>query len=90
MDVDSNGDEMEIYIEVKTTAGGIDMPFYISRNELEVSRNLKELYYIYRVFDLKENVNNVSHYKLNGAIDESCDLVAVNYMATPKAVSDEE
>ena len=66
------------------------MPFYISRNELEVSRNLKELYYIYRVFGLKENVNNVSHYKLNGAIDESCDLVATNYMATPKAVSDEE
>lgn len=90
MDVDSNGNELEIYIEVKTTAGGVDMPFYISRNELEVSRNLKELYYIYRVFNLKENVNNVSYYKLNGAIDESCDLVAMNYMATPKAASEDE
>lgn len=90
VDVDSDGNELEIYIEVKTTAGGIDMPFYVSHNELEVSRGLKELYYIYRIFNLKENVNNVSYYKLNGAIDESCDLTAMNYMATPKTVSDEE
>ncbi len=38
------------YIEVKTTVGDIDTPFYISENEYEKMRSLKN-YVIYRVFD---------------------------------------
>lgn len=90
VDIDDEGNEQEIYIEVKTTAGGIDMPFYVSHNELEVSRNFRELYYIYRIYNLRENDNRVNYYKLQGAIDESCELTAMNYMATPKSVNDEE
>ncbi len=90
VDIGDDGHEQEIYIEVKTTAGGIDMPFYVSHNELEVSHSLRELYYIYRIFNLKENANSVSYYKLRGAIDESCELTPMDYMATPKSVDNEE
>lgn len=85
MDVDESGNEQEIYIEVKTTAGDKNMPFYVSRNELEVSQKYRELYYIYRIFNLKGNSNSVNYYRLKGAIDECCELTPVDYIAFPDA-----
>ena len=83
MDVDAAGNEKEIYIEVKATAGNKDMPFYVSQNELDVSRKYRELYYIYRIYNLKSNSDSVNYYRLNGAIDESCELIPLDYIATP-------
>lgn len=85
MDVDESGNEQEIYIEVKTTAGDKTMPFYVSRNELDVSQKYRELYYIYRIFNLKGNCNSVNYYRLKGAIDECCELTPVDYIAFPGA-----
>ena len=84
IDVDNNGNEREIYIEVKTTAGNKETPFYVSQNELEVSRKYKELYYIYRIYNLSEKNKIVNYYTLNGAIDEHCELVPIDYIAVPK------
>ena len=90
VDVDEAGHEQEIYIEVKATAGGKNMPFYVSHNELEVSREYRELYYIYRIYNLVRNSNHVNYYRLNGAIDDCCELTPVDYIATPKKHPDEK
>lgn len=43
----------EIYIEVKTTNGGINTPFFISAQEMAVSHAFPEKYRLYRVYDFK-------------------------------------
>lgn len=83
-DVDENGNEVEIYIEVKTTSGDANMPFYVSNRELEISRLYNKLYYIYRIFNLKENNLDVKYYRINGAIDENFELKCVEYLAFKK------
>lgn len=42
----------ERFIEVKSTSGAITSPFYLSRNEREVSEHLSKQWRLYRVFDL--------------------------------------
>lgn len=76
--------ERERLIEVKTTRSGILTPFYLTRNELEVSRSAAEQYSLYRVhsFGLRTRV-----YWLEGALDSSCDLAAHSYRAMPRARS---
>ena len=54
--LDENGNT--IYIEVKSTEGGIDTEFFISPNEVEFSKIHKNNFYIYRVFDL--NIKKLS------------------------------
>lgn len=39
------------YIEVKTTTGGIDTPFFFSDNELQFSEENKQHYYVYRLYN---------------------------------------
>jgi hypothetical protein len=90
MDVDAEGNEQEIYIEVKTTAGDKNMPFYVSHNEISVSRKYGELYYIYRIYNLASNSKRVNYYRLKGAIDKCCKLTPVDYIAIPKRQIDEE
>lgn len=52
-DVDpiSSDKVIEIYIEVKTTIGSRNAPFYISENELNVAKLKGERYKIYRVYN---------------------------------------
>ncbi len=41
----------ELHIEVKTTTGGINAPFYLTDNELEHSRKYADIYYLYRIYN---------------------------------------
>ena len=68
------------YVEVKTTAGGIGRPFYISRAELEVSRTLLDQYVLYRVFRREERFRV---YIIPGPIDRCLHLEPVNFRAWP-------
>lgn len=43
----------EIYIEVKTTIGGISTPFYITIQELKRSKKEKKKYFLYRLYNYK-------------------------------------
>lgn len=52
-DIDENGQERKIYIEVKSTEKGPRSPFFISKKEVETMEKEKENYYIYRVYQLK-------------------------------------
>ena len=71
------------YIEVKTTTGGIDTPFFFSDNELQFSKEHKENYYIYRIYDFgKENNLAIIH----GGLDE-VDAQPVSYRCVMKKES---
>lgn len=62
-DFDENGKEYEIFIEVKTTEEGEKSLFFISSNEINMMKEKKEKYWIYRVSKVnKEPV----FYKING------------------------
>ncbi|EAG2595271.1 DUF3883 domain-containing protein, partial [Listeria monocytogenes] len=68
---------IEIYIEVKTTTGNRDAPFYLSDNELNVARIKGELYKIYRVYDY----NTVPKLKIiNNLFDETLEIKPINYI----------
>lgn len=55
------------YIEVKTTTGGIDTPFFFSNNELQFSLENRDHYYIYRIYDFGKEDNLVI---IHGGLDE--------------------
>ena len=60
--------------------GGFD----ISKRELEVSQRLKEYYYLYRIYNLKQNSSDVNYYKVKGALDKNYDLEATGFRAYRK------
>ena len=71
-------DGRERLIEVKTTAFGERTPFFVSRSELARSEADAERYHLYRVFDFRDHARL---FKLPGAINASCVLEAVTYLA---------
>jgi hypothetical protein len=66
------------FIEVKTTAYSKQVPFFLSRHELEVSRRLADSYHLYRLFRFRKDPRL---YGLSGALDLCCDLDPVQYSA---------
>ncbi|MEZ9166534.1 DUF3427 domain-containing protein [Vibrio cyclitrophicus] len=79
---DENGTEK--FIEVKTTEKTIGTAFFISRNEVEVSRELGSQYWVYRVYDLNKKTGKAKFYPLNGPVEDHFDLVPENYKARVK------
>ncbi len=71
-------DGSDKFIEVKTTAYGKQTPFYVSRNELLVSKASPREYHLYRVFDFRVDPRL---YALRGPIDQACVLEPVQYSA---------
>ncbi|MBU4556347.1 MAG: DUF3883 domain-containing protein, partial [Actinobacteria bacterium] len=70
-------DGSELMIEVKTTGYGIFTPFYVTPNELEVSRGSSN-YRLYRLFDFRLNPRLFS---IAGSLDASCVLEPSQYLA---------
>lgn len=68
-------------IEVKTTRFGPLTPFFVSRNELEVSLERRDEYHLYRLFHFREEPKL---FTLGGAISGSCELEPVSYSVLPK------
>ena len=58
----------EIFIEVKTTRGGKDAPFFISENEYRVSKEKGSKYRLYRLFDFHPNTG-AKFYVKNGSME---------------------
>lgn len=53
-----NGEDFNLrYIEVKTTAGALDTPFFMSENEKSFLEIYRENAYIYRVYNYDKNTN---------------------------------
>jgi len=68
----------ERLIEVKTTKYGAHTPFYVSRNELDVSKTESKRYHLYRIFEFRERPRL---FTLRGALSSTCKLDAANYIA---------
>lgn len=66
-------------IEVKTTKYGRETPFFVSRNELEVSVSRAPSYHLYRLFGFRVGPRL---FVLKGALGETCRLTAASFMAT--------
>ena len=65
-------------IEVKTTGYGKEVPFYLTRNELRVSREHRDEYHLYRIFRFRSDPKLFS---LKGALDDVCLLDPIQYQA---------
>ncbi|MBJ7881634.1 DUF3883 domain-containing protein [Gelidibacter salicanalis] len=81
MSFNENGDKM--FIEVKTTKGGLNSTFYITRNELERSLVEKENYYVYRLYEFDDDNNTGKLLILNGELTNLCQT-PINYKVTMK------
>lgn len=62
----------ELFIEVKTTTSRYDAPFYVTRNELEKSKNGKESFYLYRVYEFDEKLGTAKFYARQGSLEDLC------------------
>lgn len=71
-------------IEVKTTRSDISRPFFLTKNELEISSKSPESYYLYRLFDFDSKLNKGKYYVITGDLNSSLELEALLYMAYPK------
>lgn len=78
---EENGDEK--FIEVKTTRGEINRPFYLTKNEIEFSKINKSNYYLHRIFDFDTNLNVGKFYQIQGDINIALNLDAILYLASP-------
>jgi hypothetical protein len=72
------GTGQERLIEVKTTSYGCRAPFFVTRNELEVSKRKAQEYYLYRIFNFRRLPK--LFYK-QGSLEESFKLDPTEYMA---------
>lgn len=79
---DTNGAEKKI--EVKTTRSGINRPFYLTRNEINISEKYAETYYLYRLFDFSPTNSKGKYYIIEGSLEDKLDLDALLYSAIPK------
>ncbi len=66
------------FIEAKTTRYGIHTPFFITKNEVTFSSNHRRNYYLYRVFNFRENPKL---FMLGGSIDDVTKLEPRTYLA---------
>jgi hypothetical protein len=73
-------------IEVKTTRSDINRPFYLTRNELEVSSQNPDSYYLYRLFDFDSKLNRGKYYVVSGDLTSTLNLDAILYLAFPKSI----
>ncbi|NWA20323.1 DUF3427 domain-containing protein [Serratia liquefaciens] len=73
-----------ILIEVKTTRGGLHTPFYISSNEVNVSSDNAERYFLYRVYELNLKNNSCSMYIKMGGAENLLNLKPISYRAVVK------
>lgn len=73
---DVNGRER--LIEVKTTAYAATVPFFVTRNEVEFSREAAAQFHLYRVFDFRARPRL---YQVAGEIERSFALDPVQYVA---------
>lgn len=79
-DIDSEGNEYDIFIEVKATSGDKESPFFITKRELEVSKKRRGYYYLYRIYELKRDSDTVKYYVAKGAIDENFKLIPTEFI----------
>ena len=78
----ARGKLVKIYIEVKATKDIKDTAFFVSKNEVEVSRVKKGTYRVFRIFDITSI--SPKYYTADGEIEENFDLDPITFSAKYK------
>ena len=65
------------FIEVKTTAWGKKTPFFITRNELAFSKEYKDAFHLYRLFEFRKQPKM---FDLPGSVERHCLLDPVAFV----------
>ena len=73
-------DGSDRFIEVKTTRYGKETPFFLTRNEYEVSRELGRRYHLHRLFRFRRSPGM---YSLQGDLSRHCRLDPAVFRARP-------
>ncbi len=84
-ELDAEGTIHKKYIEVKTTTSSSKSSFYISKNEFEVMKDLKDQYWIYRVYKAeskKPKFYKATYYDLQ----EKYEFIPQNFMVKLKPI----
>lgn len=76
-------DARERFIEVKTTNAGVGSSFLISHNELMLSKEVDEQFYLYRVFQFRDGPRL---FTLSGDLAQHVHLKATDYRASFRSV----
>ena len=71
--------EQELWLEVKTTNGSATTPFYITRNELHVSKQRPDVFRIFRLYDFRKRVRA---YRLAPPLEEHLSLTPTIFRAS--------
>ncbi|HOO37465.1 MAG TPA: DUF3883 domain-containing protein [Deltaproteobacteria bacterium] len=71
------------YIEVKTTRGPAQTPFYLRPHELEFARKHPGDFYLYRVYEYDEALNAGKLYITSGDIEKLFQLTPTMYRVVP-------
>lgn len=82
----SNGEEL--FIEVKTTEGNINTPFYISMKEVLYSINFSNQYKLYRLYNFDKSTGNGNYYVMEGELTEQLELEPLQFRGTVKKEGD--
>ena len=69
----------ELWLEVKTTNGSATTPFYITRNELQVSKEHPDAFRLFRLYDFRKQVRA---YRLAPPLEGHVSLTPTIYRAT--------
>lgn len=81
-DIESYNENGEkIFIEVKTTIAGRNTSFDVTSNEVLVSNEKLQQYYIYRLYNYDKKMNSAEFYTINGSISKNFNLEATQYSA---------
>mgnify|MGYP001085231156 CR=1 FL=1 len=78
---DKDGNEK--HIEVKTTQGTMNTPFFITRNEYQYSKSSPSNYFLYRVFNLN---HKPQFFVLRGNLEDLVKLEPTAYLAYLKSI----
>lgn len=70
-----------IFIEVKTTKGPIETPFFVTENERSVAGEKGSAFHLYRLFDFE---NDPRIYSFIGPLDDKLSLEPISYRARLK------
>lgn len=74
---------IEHYIEVKSTNSGIETPFFMSSNELEIAKIKGKQYSIYRLYKNHKNDKEFKYYIINDPYN-NIQREAIQYKVLPK------
>jgi len=72
------------YIEVKTTTGDINTPFFVTQNELNFSKNNPLSYFLYRIYNYNSKEKLIHFFILKGDIEEQINKSPISFSATRK------